>query len=455
MGRPEKSLDRSGGAVAAFAHDLRKLRTDAGSPAYREMARSALFSSSVLSSAASGHRLPTLQVTLAFVTVCGGDPQSWERRWRTLSGTFSPPAGPARKAKSESSTQSPAQLPVRPHGFTGRAVELASLELHSMRSRLPVVISGPVGVGKTDLALRYAHTLTAVTPDGQLYADFDASPEVSGRDVLKGFLKALVAADQVPADPGQQAGLYRSLLARRRLVVLLDNVRDEQQARPLLAETSHGALIMVSRTSLLGLSEVRRVELDVLGRGDSIAMIEALVGERATQDRAACDRLAEACGDLPLALDVAARRLASRPDWVLRDAVARCVKSGALLDWLRIGDISVRDRLASAYRMLTLPARNVLEQLVRGAACEVDTSAVARALGLTLWGVEELLEELVGAGMLRRGAVPGGYRLDRLIHSFAVDQAVVPVRGARIPVVDGVDAHLSSQAADRNRFHVS
>ncbi|HXV94279.1 MAG TPA: ATP-binding protein, partial [Pseudonocardia sp.] len=316
------------------------------------MARSALFSPSVLSSAASGHRLPTLRVALAFVASCDGDAQLWERRWRAVSGAVEPPAERTREVSAEAERRarrvvgrpadvSPAQLPLRPRGFAGHAVERARLVAEGGVATRPLVVSGPVGVGKTDLALRYAHDMAVAMPDGQLYADLGTAAAQGGSPeaVVRAFLRALgVTDDQVPEAPWQQAGLYRSLLARRRLVVLLDGVRDEQQVRPLLGETSGSLLILISRRLLLGLSGVRRIQLGVLPRHESVAMLRALAGTQADADPEACDRLAELCGDLPLALDVAGRRLAARPDRFPRDVVEHAARRGGLLEWLRVGD---------------------------------------------------------------------------------------------------------------------
>ncbi|GAA4428714.1 hypothetical protein GCM10023148_32830 [Actinokineospora soli] len=234
MGRPEKPVDSEGGVVAAFASELRALRAQAGNPTYRDMARTALYSSSVLSSAASGRRLPTLKVALAFVAACGGDRETWRRKWLIAAD-----AHPAEQPEPvpRPPLPRPAQLPMRPRGFVGRDEELAGL---SGQGSTPVVITGPVGVGKSELALRHAHDLAATTVDGQLYADLDPLPPgpAGAEALLVDFLAALgVPAASLPESLHQRAGLYRSVLAERRLVVLLDNVRDERQVRPLLAET--------------------------------------------------------------------------------------------------------------------------------------------------------------------------------------------------------------------------
>ncbi len=425
MGRPEIPVDPSGGVAAAFASDLRRLRRQAGSPTYRDLARSALFSSSVLSSAASGRRLPTLQVTLAFVAACGGDRDCWRRRWLQASANANATRSirlADQRAAARAAPPRPAQLPPRPRGFMTRADELRRL---GVASGTPVVINGPFGVGKSEFALHYAHSLAPIMIDGQLYGDF--APLMSGgkgaQAVVSGFLNALgVPPHQLPAAADQQAGLYRTLLADRRLVVLLDNVRDEGQVRPLLAETPGSVTIVVSRAALLGLRDVCRMPLGVVSRADSIAMIAAAVGAAAA-DPDACARLAELCGDLPLALDIAVRRLTVRPDIPLRWVTQRLAQPGSALGWLQIGDLSVRKSLASAYRRLGDAARTLLAHLVLMAAHE-PVGWIEGTRQRSTYPVEqeltedELIEELIDGGMLRRGASPSGYRLDPLVRIF-------------------------------------
>lgn len=203
------------------------------------------------------------------------------------------------------------------------------------------------------------------------------------------------------------------------MVVLLDNVRDEGQVRPLLAETRRSLTIIVSRTALLGLRDVSRVRLDLLPRSESIAMIAAGVPDHAETDPQACDQLAEICGDLPLALDIAVRRLVARPEVQLREVVHRLAEPGAALDWLRIGDLSVRESLGSAYRRLGVPARILLHQLAGLRADGCPPRQVAEEL------VEESTEELLEAGMVRRQAGPDGDRVDPLTRAFVLGQALL------------------------------
>ncbi|GJF27726.1 hypothetical protein KNE206_04260 [Kitasatospora sp. NE20-6] len=415
MGRPERPVDASGGAVAEFASELRLLRVRAGNPTYRDMARAAMYSASVLSSAASGHRLPTLQVALAYVAACGGDREGWQRRWQQVAGEQHGTAKPL--AVVRPSLPRPAQLPIRPFGFVSRTGELRRL---GAASTAPVVISGPAGVGKSELALHHAHDVAAA--DGQLYADFGLlGPDGSAaRTVIDGFLRALGVPDgQLPFGADQRAGLYRSLLAERRLVVLLENVSCEQQVRPLLADARSSVTVVVGRAALLGLRGVRRLRLDVLPRADSIAMITAGVPDRAEAEPGECDRLAALCGDLPLALDIATRRLAARPGLPLRLVTGWLREPGAALDWLRIGDLSVRDSLLSAYFGLDDRARDLLDRLAGPAPERPGPQAGGSAVLVE----DELLEELADAGMLRRGRGSGVYRMDPLVRALVADPA--------------------------------
>ena len=418
MGRPERPVDAFDGALAEFATELRRLRKEAGSPTYRDMARAALFSPSVLSSAASGHRLPTLQVTLAYVAACGGDGELWRRRWQRLSG-----GGAAEpRLTGHHLTPLPSQLPLRMHGPLLRAELLRGL---GAPPASPLLISGPTGMGKSEFALHYAHALAPQMVDGRLYADYapaGGGPGGSG-PVVDGFLQALgVPAGRLPTGADQRAGLYRSLLAERRLVVLLDNVECEAQVWPLLGETSRSVTIVVGRAGLFGLRDVRRLRLDVLPRQQSLALFAATVPELAAAEPAACDRLAALCGDLPLALDIAARKLAARPDEPLRRVLDRLARPGMLLHWLRFGDRSVRHSLLTAYLRLDVRAQDLLHQLAGTAPGRPWDRTGRWARDPALLVQDDWLEELTEAGMLRVG--PAGLRLDPLVRALLAEQRI-------------------------------
>jgi hypothetical protein len=418
MGRPEKPVNTAGGPVAQFASELRKLRAQAGNPTYREMAKSAMFSSSVLSSAASGNRMPSLPVTLAFVIACGGDEELWRQRWLAVTGGHMRlPARGQLSGRRAGGRPCPAQLPQRPRELIGRATELAWLRAPG---DTPIVISGPAGVGKTDLALYYGYARAGEMTDGQLYADLGAhhaEDRPSPFDILDGFLRALgVPGDQLSGTPDHRAGLYRTLLVERRLLVLLDNVWDERQVRPLLVETDTSTTLLVSRKRLLGLRGVRRLHLTPLSRADSISMIVTALPPTVTAGTDDLDRLAEFCGDLPLALDIALRRIALRPHAILRQILDRWHQNGSALNWLRIGDLSMRESLRSAYLTLSQPAQILLHWLARTAADDVRSSLLSEE--------DDLTDELIDAGILTHAHHDStGLHLSPLVRAFALDMA--------------------------------
>lgn len=444
MGRPERPLDASGGPIPAFAHDLRLLRRRAGNPSYRELARRALFSPSVLSSAADGRRLPTLAVTLAFVSACGGDLGAWERRWRDIAEQSGVPAAAwtdrpyGGDAPGPPVPTRPAQLPMAPGAFVGRAdviADLSRLIAPPTDARAPILITGLAGVGKSAVVLRLAEQAGRHFPDGQLYVDLathgpdgDAVPTI-----VRDFLLALgVPVDQILDSPVQRIGLYRSLLAQRRLLVVLDNVQHEAQVRPLLAQSAFSQVVLTSRPRLLGLCGTHRIRLDVFTRAESLDLLGRLVGEaRVRAEYAAADAIAETCGDLPLAVDVVGRRIAARPGRTLGYTAGQLTDRRRLLDVLAVGDVTVRDRIGSAYQGLARAARELLCRLAGDGVRSMTVTAVARAMNVSTDNADELLESLVDAGLVRHCAVPGSYDVPVPVGAFAEevrrDIAAAPV----------------------------
>ncbi|MFF8910877.1 NB-ARC domain-containing protein [Streptomyces olivaceoviridis] len=461
VGRPEKPLAPDAGPATAFALELRRLRVAAGSPSYRELARRALFSASVLSDAAAGHRLPTLQVALAFAEACGGDRAVWERRWRAAAGRAGDGPGPAvkpaqqapeprlRAAAVRALLPVPAQLPMEPRPLAGRARELGEARALTAAGAGPVpplVIHGPTGVGKSALALRLAHELAADLPDGQLYVSLGAAAD--GRKdapgIAGGMLRSLgIAPELIPDDPAQRIGLYRSVLYERRLLVVLDGTLQERQVRDLLVATPHSRIVVTARSRLLGLDGVRRLALPVLGRDESMDLLAGIVGaERLAGAPRAGLLLAEACGDLPLALTLAGRRLAARPEVFLAEAVAELLATDGLSGRLRVGDESLTERYEDAYRRLTPWARLLLHRFAAtGAAPAVDGVIRTPATALAhapeppqapqepVETVEDVLEAVVDSGLLERTDVPGQYGLPPLVRQFALARAAATADG--------------------------
>ncbi|MEV0292497.1 helix-turn-helix domain-containing protein [Nocardia sp. NPDC050710] len=432
MGRREKPIDVQSSPVAAFAGDLRKLRAAAGNPSYRQLASVALYSPSVLSDAAGGHRLPTLPVAIAFARACGGDPHEWERRWREARGD-STPTEPlpivAVDDQAEPGQPRPAQLPIGPHDFVGRLAEFdgARAAMSGIaESRVPVVVRGPVGVGKTAFALRFTHQLAEQFPDGQLFADMAArrADEAAPLEVMAGFLHALgVPPDQVPEDDMHRIGLYRSMLAERRVMVLLDNVRDEPQVRPLLARSLNSQIVVTSRSRLLGLDGVRRISLGPLSRVESLDLLRLLIGsDRVRAEHAAGLRIAEFCGHLPLALTIAGRKISAQPGRRLSEIAGRLAEGVNVANWLRIGDISLADAVLPAYLSRPPLAKHVLHMLA-GGADEVTPAALARALHISIESAEYAMDSLIDGGLLHRVSEPDRYLMSPLIGQLVAQEA--------------------------------
>jgi DNA-binding SARP family transcriptional activator len=226
-----------------------------------------------------------------------------------------------------STTQVPRQLPGAVPQFTGRSAELATLSrlLDHAGGQAPgtVVISaigGTAGVGKTALAVHWAHQVADRFPDGQLYVNmrgYNPDQLFPAGDALAGFLRALgVPGPDIPPDPVDRAARYRSLVAGRRMLVMLDNVRSVEQARLLLPGTPACVTIVTSRDSLAGLvarEGAVRLDLDLLPDAEAVSLLRALIGERAVADLAATKELAAQCSWLPLALRVAAELAAAHP----------------------------------------------------------------------------------------------------------------------------------------------
>lgn len=205
----------------------------------------------------------------------------------------------------------PRELPAEVSEFTGRAGELAELDRLLTDPARKVVLSGVAGVGKTALAVRWGHTVTSAFPDGCLYVDLCG---VGPDEVLARFLRTLGA--EVPEGQAEREARYRSTLAGRRMLIVLDNARDAEQVRPLLPGTGVCFVVVTSRdrlSELVARSGARRIGLDPLPPPDAAALLRKLVGPRVDADPVAAGRLARYCCYLPLALRVVAEWVVSRP----------------------------------------------------------------------------------------------------------------------------------------------
>jgi DNA-binding SARP family transcriptional activator/tetratricopeptide (TPR) repeat protein len=329
----------------------------------------------------------------------------------------------------------PAQLPPCSPDFTGRgglAEELSGALCGSGAAAVQAV-SGPGGAGKSALAVHVAHRVRGHFADGQLYADLRGSgpdPEPPA-EMLARLLRDLgLPPEGVPADPQERAARYRSLLAGRCVLVLLDDARDAAQIRPLLPGTGPSRVLVTSRARLAGLDGAGRLDLSALDPDEARALFARIAGpERVDAEPEAAEQVLSACAGLPLAVRIAAGRLASRPDWSIRALADRLADERHRLAELAVGDLAVRTGFDTAYAALAAPARagavdpaRCLRLLGSTSGPHLGLPAACALLGADPAEAAAALEALVDAHLLR-GAGERRYRLDGLARAHAVERA--------------------------------
>ncbi|MDI6098827.1 tetratricopeptide repeat protein [Actinoplanes sp. NEAU-A12] len=318
--------------------------------------------------------------------------------------------------------QRPRELPAAGSGMVGRDAELSELDA-MLTGNAPVVISGMAGIGKTTLALHWAHRIAARFPDGQLHLNlhgFHPEGAMSAGEALNTLLSSLgVAAPRIPQDLEARAGLYRTLLQDRRMLVMLDNAADAEQVRPLLPPAGCLALV-TSRGQLTGLvvSEgARPLSVDVLAVDDARRLLaERLGAGRVERDAAAVERIVTACGRLPLALAVVAARGALNPAFSLDDIAGELDGSGATSATETLAD--VRTAFSWSYRLLRPDARRLfrLIGLHPGPDLTAPTAAALGGLGVTR--AAAILAELAQARLTVEHR-PGRFACHDLLRAYA------------------------------------
>jgi DNA-binding SARP family transcriptional activator/tetratricopeptide (TPR) repeat protein len=321
----------------------------------------------------------------------------------------------------------PAQLPAAVNDFTGRkepALRLRTLlSAQSSGEGVPIAaISGIGGVGKTTLAVHVAHQVEEVFPDGQLYADLRGYTDeaTAPESVLGGFLRALgVPPDVIPDRPAERSALYRSILAERRILVLLDNARDAEQVSALLPGSPGCAAIVTSRVKLADLPSAKLIDLDVMEPDEALSLFAAVAGpERVAAEHGAAMDVVAACGFLPLAVRIVAARLAARPSWTVESLVPRLADEQRRLDEMRVGNLAVEATFALGYGQLDPAQARAFRLLSLPNGPHVSSGAAAAVLSMSAFEAEELLESLVDASLLEAPA-PGRYRFHDLLKLFA------------------------------------
>ncbi|MGP3911347.1 BTAD domain-containing putative transcriptional regulator [Nonomuraea sp. 10N515B] len=349
----------------------------------------------------------------------------------------------------------PRQLPPRPGALVGRDGELAEA-VSALRGGVGLlVMAGPGGIGKTALALEAAHRVAGDFPDGQLYADGSGDPG----ETLKGFLSAL-GVREIPDGVTARSVALRSALAVRRVLIVLDGAADPGMVLPFRPGSAGSAVVVTSRSALALLRDAHRVTVPALTGADARRLLAATVGEeRLAAEREAADRIVELCAGLPVALTIAAAKLAARPHWPLKHLADRLADPSAILDTLRHDGQSVRPTLRHGYAALSPRLRALARAIGCYGVPEISSSVAAALAGLPVDTAENLLAELAEAHFLvPEGPAEGGgfrYRCPELLLAFTAERAAAedaePVRRAAVERALGTWLTLADAAHARLR----
>ncbi|MEV0397184.1 BTAD domain-containing putative transcriptional regulator [Polymorphospora rubra] len=333
----------------------------------------------------------------------------------------------------------PAQLPADVAYFTGRTSQMDTLRAMLAESRSasgPVIsaITGMAGVGKTALAVHWAHRVRRQFPDGQLYVNlrgYSTASPVRESEALAGFLHALgVPAEQVPVDPGQAAALFRTMLDGRRMLLVLDNVATADQVRALLPGTPGCLVLVTSRDRLSGLVAVdgaRRIDLDVLTEDEASTLLNRIIPtERVAAGSTEIAELAEVCARLPLALRIAAANLIDHPGEPISAHTARLTAENRLAGLRVDGDdqAAVRAAFDLSYAALPDSARRLFRLLGPAPGADISVSAAGALAGVDEPSAAHELDRLAAAHLVQQPTT-GRYTFHDLLRIYAVERATV------------------------------
>jgi DNA-binding SARP family transcriptional activator len=328
------------------------------------------------------------------------------------------PDPPPRPAQLPDKLPVPAQLPHSMPGFSGRQAQLDQLnellpsDEHDAAGTIVVTaIAGTAGVGKTALAVHWAHQIRDRFPDGQLYVNlrgFDpAGSAMEPAEAIRGFLDAFaVPPDRIPPDLDAQAALYRTLLADRRVLIVLDNARDASQVRPLLPGTPLSLVIVTSRNQLLSLvatDGAQPIVVDLLPSGEARSLLVRRLGtERIAAEPAAADQIIDSCAGLPLALSIVSARASANVRLPLADLAEELREARGGLYALDGGDIhtNIRAVFSWSYNALSPPAARLFRLLGLHAGPDIGLPGAASLIGVPVPQARTLLTELTRAHLL-------------------------------------------------------
>ncbi|HEV2450347.1 MAG TPA: BTAD domain-containing putative transcriptional regulator [Streptosporangiaceae bacterium] len=354
----------------------------------------------------------------------------------------------------------PHQMPASLRHFAGRTDELAALDRLLGEVGQPggtVVISsigGTAGIGKTALAVHWAHRVADRFPDGQLYVNlrgFDPSgTPVTPAEAVLDFLDALgTPPGRIPAQPGAQVALYRTLAAGKRLLILLDNAHDTDQVRPLLPGSPGCLVLVTSRATLTGLATAdgaRLLVLDRPSRSEARDLLTRRLGTGLmTAEPAAADELIGLCARLPLALSIAAARATARPGFPLAALVAELRDVSGRLEALEgeSATSSLREVFSWSYRQLSGPAARLFRLLGMHPGPDISAAAAASLAGLPPRRGQAALRELALANLITE-RVPGRFAFHDLLRAYAAEQAEAqdPIQERRAATGQMLDHYL-------------
>jgi tetratricopeptide (TPR) repeat protein len=439
----------AGELLARLCDDLRRLREDAGGPSLRALAAEVGLGKSQIGAILNGRieRLPEWAVVhrlvvsfqrharnqgrAATLSLRFGIEEYWRQRYSAVEQLLSEPGKPARREQ----RAAPAQLPATAGWFVGRDAELDQLDMllaaasnGGVQTLVIAAIGGTAGVGKTSLAVHWSRRVLDRFPDGQLHVNLRGhatSPPVRPEQALARFLRALgVPAEEVPLDVDEAAAMYRTLLADRRMLILLDDAASAEQVRALLPGSPHCLVLVTSRDRLGGLiacDGARLLDLDVLAPGDAHALLAGILGRRrADAESGALAELAGLCGFLPLALRIVAANLVLRPHASVAGYVAELREGNRLTELGIDGDERSTARAAFdlSYASLEFDERRTFRLLGLLPGPDVDVLAAASLTDTSPEKVRRALGRLVDRHLVNEPA-SGRFALHDLLRLYA------------------------------------
>ncbi|WP_305783814.1 AfsR/SARP family transcriptional regulator [Symbioplanes lichenis] len=376
-----------------------------------------------------------------------------------LSGPAQPPApaGPAQPP----APAGPAQLPAPVAAFTGREAELAALDRLAAETQI-VAIAGTAGVGKTALAVRWSRRIAGRFPGGGLYVNlrgYDPDQPVPPAEALAGFLRALgVAGPDVPLGLDERAGCYRTALAGRRVLIVLDNAGSADQVRPLLPGAPGCLVVVTSRDSLAGLVALdgaRRLDLGLLPAADALTLLRRLVGARVDAEPERAAELADQCARLPLALRVAAELAVTRPEVSLAGLARALADQRHRLELLDAGG-EVRAAVASvfswSFQQLPADVAHAFAAAGLHPGPDFEAGAVAALIGGDAGHAARLCARLARAHLVEAHG-PGRYTMHDLLRAYARTRAALTPAEAAAAMTRLLDHYLAGAAAAMDVLH--